>query len=103
MCKSFARIHETNLKKNGVLPLVFVDPLDYDKIHARATISTKNVFESLKNGTHVCLAVKNPDGNVIDIPTSHTMNKTQVGWFITGSALNSIKKDYSRKLQECAQ
>lgn len=96
VCKSFARIHETNLKKNGVLPLTFVDPLDYDKIHPRATISTKNVYESIKNGAKVCLSVKNPDGSVIGIPTSHTMNETQVDWFITGSALNSISKEYSK-------
>lgn len=101
VCRSFARIHETNLKKSGVLPLTLVNPADYNRIPPRATVSTVGLQKALQNKTNVILRVTGTDamGNVfsspMDIACSHTMNDTQIAWFRAGSALNLIQQSNS--------
>ncbi len=86
--KSFARIHETNLKKQGMLPLTFVNPADYDKIREGDRMSID--ITTLAPGKNVSLAVKHDDGSSDTIELKHTMNEQQLGWFKAGSALNLI-------------
>ncbi|XP_042899064.1 aconitate hydratase, mitochondrial [Parasteatoda tepidariorum] len=87
--KSFARIHETNLKKQGVLPLTFSDPTDYDKIHPSDKISLLGLND-LSPGKPVKCEIKHEDGKIETIFLSHTMNKLQIEWFKAGSALNRM-------------
>ncbi|KAL1494111.1 hypothetical protein ABEB36_009761 [Hypothenemus hampei] len=89
--KSFARIHETNLKKQGLLPLTFADPSDYDKIQPTDRISLKNL-ESLAPGKPVECEIKHKDGSVDKILLNHTLNDLQITWFKAGSALNRMKE-----------
>ena len=87
--KSFARIHETNLKKQGMLPLTFANPADYDKIREddRASITGLRTFAP---GTPLRLVLKHSDGTVDECLLNHTFNENQIGWFRAGSALNLI-------------
>ena len=87
--RSFARIHETNLKKQGVLPLTFADPKDYDKIQEDDRVSIVGLNE-LAPGKQVKMIVKHKDGSQDEIMLNHTMNETQIEWFKAGSALNLI-------------
>ncbi|EEB06586.2 aconitate hydratase/ribosomal protein subunit L49 [Schizosaccharomyces japonicus yFS275] len=94
LTKSFARIHETNLKKQGILPLTFANEADYDKIDAEDIVSTKGVVDLLNGDLSkpVMLIVTKKDGSVVEIPCNHTMSKDQVGFFKAGSALNLIRE-----------
>ena len=87
--KSFARIHETNLKKQGLLPLTFDKPQDYDKIKPDDKISLLDV-EKIAPGVQVKALVKHSDGSEDTIVLNHTMNDTQIEWFKAGSALNRM-------------
>lgn len=88
--KSFARIHETNLKKQGMLPLTFADPKDYDKIKEDDKVT---IFVSqLQPEKPVKMLVKHSDGTQDEIWLNHTMNASQIEWFKAGSALNLIAK-----------
>lgn len=90
--KSFARIHETNLKKQGVLALTFVDPSDYDKIKEMDTFK----IEGLKDfapGKNLQMVVKHEDGSEDKIELTHSFNSEQVKWFWAGSALNLLRKN----------
>ncbi|PSN54358.1 Aconitate hydratase [Blattella germanica] len=89
--KSFARIHETNLKKQGLLPLTFANPSDYDKIHPTDKISLLDL-KSLAPGKPVKAQIKHKDGKVDSITLNHTMNEQQIEWFRAGSALNRMKQ-----------
>jgi aconitate hydratase len=86
--KSFARIHETNLKKQGMLPLTFADPKDYDKIQEDDKFDL--LISSLAPDNQVKMIVKHSDGSVDEIMLNHTMNASQIEWFKAGSALNLI-------------
>ncbi len=88
--KSFARIHETNLKKQGMLPLTFADPKDYDKIKEDdlVDLDVKNIIP----GTQVKMTLKHSDGKKDEVMLNHTMNKQQIDWFKVGSALNLMAK-----------
>jgi aconitase A len=92
LVKSFARIHETNLKKQGVLPLTFVDEKDYDVINACDRIDTTGIRDMIKSGGQgggkIVLKVIKKDGTVREVPCQHTMSKDQVRWFVNGSAIN---------------
>lgn len=90
--KSFARIHETNLKKQGMLPLTFADPNDYDKIAPADRISIVGLGE-LAPGKPVTMKVSKADDSSIDVTLNHTFNEEQLEWFKAGSALNKIKQD----------
>ncbi|MFN9150193.1 MAG: aconitate hydratase, partial [Bacteroidota bacterium] len=86
--KSFARIHETNLKKQGMLPLTFVNAGDYDKIREGDRLSID--IDTLAVGHEVTLGITHDDGSSETIQLKHTMNEQQLGWFRAGSALNLI-------------
>jgi aconitate hydratase len=92
--KSFARIHETNLKKQGMLPLTFANPADYDKIREDDKVSLKGLTE-FAPGKQVTLIVKHSDGKTDEIKLNHTFNERQFDWFRAGSALNLIAKQNS--------
>ncbi|GAB5464939.1 MAG: aconitate hydratase [Candidatus Kapaibacteriales bacterium] len=92
LVRSFARIHETNLKKQGMLGLTFADPSDYDKIQEKDTFSFTDL-DSFAPGKQLTLKVEHEDGNTDDIKANHTYNKQQIEWFRSGSALNLIRKN----------
>jgi len=87
--KSFARIHETNLKKQGMLPLTFANPADYDKIAPTDRISIVGLT-SFAPGKPLTLRGKRTDGSTYDVPVNHTFNENQINWFKHGSALNAM-------------
>ncbi len=87
--KSFARIHETNLKKQGILPLTFANPADYDKVQEDDKIDIIGVKE-LKPGSQLKMIMKHKDGTTDEAILNHTMNENQIEWFKAGSALNLI-------------
>lgn len=86
--KSFARIHETNLKKQGMLPLTFANPSDYDRIREDDRISID--ITKLASGKPLTIRVSHTDGSTESIELKHTMNNHQLRWFTAGSALNLI-------------
>jgi aconitate hydratase len=88
--KSFARIHETNLKKQGILPLTFANPDDYDKIKEDDKIDID--VKGIAPGKEVTMAIKHSDGSEDTIKLNHTMNEQQIEWFNAGSALNLLSK-----------
>ncbi len=88
--KSFARIHETNLKKQGMLGLTFANPADYDKIQEDDTIDV-NGLESFAPGTPLTVVLHHADGSTDEFKVNHTYNASQIEWFEAGSALNLIK------------
>jgi aconitate hydratase len=89
LVKSFARIHETNLKKQGMLALTFANEADYDKIQEDDVISITNLVD-FAPGVPLTLEFKHNDGTIDTIVANHTYNEGQVGWFKAGSALNLI-------------
>jgi aconitate hydratase len=86
--KSFARIHETNLKKQGMLPLTFADPNDYDKIKEDDKVDL--LISSLAPEKQVKMIVKHKDGSKDEVMLNQTFNAAQIEWFKAGSALNLI-------------
>src|SRR5574344_1760693 len=87
LAKSFARIHETNLKKQGMLALTFVNKNDYDKVQEDDRISISGL-SGFAPGKHLTMIVKHSDGSSDNIEVEHTYNDTQIAWFKAGSALN---------------
>lgn len=88
--RSFARIHETNLKKQGVLPLTFVNPADYDLIQEGDRFDLKGLAD-LAPDRQVDCTLHHVDGSTDAVDLAHTMTVEQVDWFVAGSALNKIK------------
>ncbi len=88
--KSFARIHETNLKKQGILPFTFVKPEDYDKIGETDRIGFSDLM-NLAPGKNVEMKIRHADGTEDKIEVKHTMTEEHIGWFKAGSALNLIR------------
>ncbi|MCI0716090.1 MAG: aconitate hydratase, partial [Chlorobi bacterium] len=88
--KSFARIHETNLKKQGMLPLTFANSDDYDKIREddKIDLDVKNIAP----GSQVKMTLKHSEGTSDEVMLNHTLNKLQIDWFKVGSALNLMAK-----------
>lgn len=89
--KSFARIHETNLKKQGVLPLTFSNPADYDKIQQDDHLSLVGL-QSLAPGKPVTLIIHHADGKEEQVTLNHSLTPEQIEWFKAGSALNLLSK-----------
>ncbi len=87
--KSFARIHETNLKKQGMLALTFTDPADYDRIQPEDKIDILGLTE-FTPGKPLTLVARHQDGTHDEIIANHTYNQRQIEWFNAGSALNYI-------------
>jgi len=90
LVKSFARIHETNLKKQGMLGLTFANETDYDKMREDDTISTVDL-DKFSPDKPITLKLDHTDGSSEQIVTNHTYNQGQIDWFKAGSALNLIK------------
>jgi len=90
IARSFARIHETNLKKQGMVPLTFADPATYDQIGEDDRINVLGLPPVPGENVH-CQIVK-PDGTTIDFEAKHTFSPEQVEWFRAGSALNIIRQ-----------
>jgi aconitate hydratase len=89
--KSFARIHETNLKKQGVLALTFANPSDYEKIQEGTHVSIIGL-KDMKPGVPLKLQLKHKDGRSEEITVNHSYSEEQIRWFKEGSALNVIRK-----------
>jgi aconitate hydratase len=85
--KSFARIHETNLKKQGMLPLTFANPADYDRIQPSDRLSLLELAD-LAPGRQVKCQILHADGSAETILLNQSMNEQQIEWFKAGSALN---------------
>ena len=88
LAKSFARIHETNLKKQGMLALTFVDKADYDKIQEHDLISVIGLMD-FAPGRNLKIILHHEDGTKDSFEAQHTYNEQQIGWFRAGSALNA--------------
>jgi len=96
--KSFARIHETNLKKQGMLPLTFANPADYDKISGDDKLSLTGL-KSLAPGKPLSLKVTPKNGQSFEVKLNHTLNEGQIEWFRAGSALNLMAEKLAAKEQ----
>jgi aconitate hydratase len=92
---SFARIHETNLKKQGMLALTFADKEDYDKIQEDDVIDITGLTE-LAPGRQVVMVLHHKDGTTDKVKLNHTYNEQQIQWFKAGSALNLIRKQFGK-------
>jgi aconitate hydratase len=90
--KSFARIHETNLKKQGMLGLTFGNEADYDKIQEDDTFNFVDL-EDFAEDKPLTIELVHTDGSKDVIKANHTYNEAQIGWFKAGSALNKIKEE----------
>ena len=88
--RSFARIHETNLKKQGLVPLTFADPATYEQIGEDDRINVLDLPP--KPGQNVRCQIVKPDGSTIDFEGVHTFSDEQVEWFKAGSALNVVRR-----------
>jgi aconitate hydratase A / 2-methylisocitrate dehydratase len=88
LVRSFARIHETNLKKQGVLPLTFQDPADYERFEQDDRVSITGLY-TLEPGRPVTVRIKKPNGRTVEIQMRHSMTREQIAWFRAGSALNA--------------
>jgi aconitate hydratase len=95
LVKSFARIHETNLKKQGMLGLTFANEADYDKIQENDTINFVDLVD-FAPGKTLTLEFVHADGSKDMIVCNHTYNDQQIGWFKAGSALNLIAEEAAR-------
>ncbi|KAJ3736998.1 aconitate hydratase [Lentinula guzmanii] len=93
IARSFARIHETNLKKQGVLPLWFADKADYSRIRSGDVVETVGLADLLEGRPDAIIRLKvtNREGDIFEIPTKHTMSTDQIKWLRAGSALNYIR------------
>lgn len=89
--KSFARIHETNLKKQGMLPLTFVNTADYDKVQPEDKVAIMGLNDFVPGKPLTC-RLTHKDGSTDDFPLNHTFNDQQIEWFKAGSALNRMKE-----------
>lgn len=90
--RSFARIHQANLKKQGILPLTFADPADYEKVQETDRVSIHGLAE-LAPGRPVQVTFHHADGSQDRAETTHTLNPDQIEWFKAGSALNVLRKE----------
>jgi aconitate hydratase len=89
ICKSFARIHETNLKKHGLLALTFANPEDYHKLRVDDWVDLLGL-EKLHEGSEIILVALHSDGSKDEFALRHSLNSHQINWFKAGSALNEI-------------
>jgi aconitate hydratase len=94
--KSFARIHETNLKKQGMLALTFATKEDYDKIQEDDTIDIIGLTEFAPNKA-LAVYLHHTDGTSDVIQVNHTYNEQQIEWFKAGGALNIIRREFAER------
>ncbi len=91
LVRSFARIHETNLKKQGMLALTFTDPADFEKVQEDDVISILGL-DSFTPGVPLTVALRHADGREVSFKVNHTYNEAQIGWYRAGGALNLIRQ-----------
>lgn len=96
LVKSFARIHETNLKKQGMLAVTFADKSDYDKIREDDTIDIQGLT-TFAPGKQLTMILHHKDGSNETILLNHSYNAQQIEWFKAGGALNVIRSEFSKK------
>ncbi len=89
VAKSYARIFEANLKKQGILPFTFSNKDDYEKVQQKDSITFENI-EQIKPGQPVTMTLKHEDGSSDQIQLNHTLNEKELQWFFAGSALNFV-------------
>jgi aconitate hydratase len=94
--RSFARIHETNLKKQGMLALTFADKADYDKIQEDDVIDL-NGLTTFAPGSTITMVLNHKDGSKDEVILNHTYNDQQIEWFKAGGALNVIRAQFAKK------
>ena len=94
--RSFARIHESNLKKQGVLPLTFSSPGDYDKVRETDRVSIRGL-SLLAPNRPVEVTLHHDDGTEDSFTVDHTLNEEQIQWFKAGSALNLLRDEAPSK------
>ncbi len=92
LARSFARIHQTNLKKQGILPLVFTDPADYERIRRDDRLELLDI-DRLTPGKPVSIRIRHVDGGEETITANHTLSADQIGWLKAGSALNRMREE----------
>lgn len=90
--KSFARIHETNLKKQGMLALTFVDPIDFSRVRQDDIVSIPD-FKDMAPGKNLTIKLDHSDGTTESFEVAHTYNAAQIDWVRAGSALNKIREE----------
>jgi aconitate hydratase len=95
LVRSFARIHETNLKKQGMLALTFADKADYDKVQEDDGIEVLGLT-SFAPGQPLTVALNHKDGSRDEFKVNHTYNEQQIEWFRAGGALNVIRREAIR-------
>jgi aconitate hydratase len=88
--RSFARIHETNLKKQGILPLTFANGDDYDLVQEGDTIDLEGITQ-IKPGSTITARLNHADGTSSEVILNHSLNMEQINWFKAGSALNFLR------------
>jgi aconitate hydratase len=91
LVRSYARIHEANLKKQGMLALTFMDKADYDKIQEDDLLDVSGL-STFTPGKPLIVRLRHSDGTIEEIYATHTYNESQIGWFKAGSALNLIRQ-----------
>jgi aconitate hydratase len=91
IARSFARIHETNLKKQGILPLTFENPADYDQVNKDDRVDIVDL-SNLKQGQPVTMKVHKADGSTLELTLKHSMTNEQINWFKAGSAINAVNQ-----------
>ncbi len=94
IARSFARIAETNLKRQGILPLYFEDPADYEKVRETDRVSIRGLA-GLAPGSKVTVVLRHEDGSEDALPAVHTLSEAQIEWFRAGSALNAMRKRHA--------
>ena len=90
LVRSFARIHETNLKKQGMLAVTFADPADYDRIREDDTVDVLGL-DAFTPGAPLTVVLRHADGTEDRFPVNHTYNEAQIAWYKAGGALNLIR------------
>mgnify|MGYP001554099350 CR=1 FL=1 len=95
LVRSFARIHETNLKKQGMLALTFANREDYDKVQEDDSIDILGLT-SFAPGKSLTVVLHHKDGSTDSFPVNHTYNEQQIEWFKAGGALNVIRKEFAK-------
>ncbi len=94
--RSFARIHETNLKKQGMLALTFANKEDYDKVQEDDSVDITGLT-SFAPGKALTMVLHHKDGSTDQVTLNHTYNQQQIGWFKAGGALNVIRAEFAKK------
>jgi aconitate hydratase len=97
--RGFARIHETNLKKQGVLAFTFADPFDWEHVHENDSVTLEGL-QDLAPGSSVTAIFNHDDGSQDRCALKHTLNDEQIDWWKAGSALNSLRDEAKKNIAQ---